>query len=355
MENLVADAQRWTGRPVLVTGCTGLIGAWLSNALCAAGARVIGIARTPARASSAFAMIGLEERVELRTLAIEDAAAVQQVLDEYRPVVVFHLAGASQVGAAHASPLDAMRVNAGGSAALFEGVRRVVPAAPVVFASTTAVYGVPARGAGAPPAPAIDAERRLDVYLDEDSPMAPTSAYGGSKAAAEMIARTYAASYDLAIVALRCTNVYGPGDPNRARLVPSLVDDLLSGRTPRLRSKGTASRDYLFVDDAVRGFVHAAVRLEDGEVPSGAFNLTGGASVSALEMARLLGGITGQPAVVPETGAEPESSPPTASAERARTRLGWMPQWTLEEGLRRTVHFYISATCAARRAAAGES
>ena len=221
MENLVADTGRWAGQPVLVTGCTGLIGAWLSNALCEAGARVIGIARGPARPSSAFAALGLDERIELSMCAIEDAPRIQELLHQHRPVVVFHLAGASQVGAAHASPLEAMRVNVGGAAALFEGVRLVVPTAPVVFASTIAVYGASA---------AVDGS--------EDSPMAPASAYAGSKAAAEMIGRTYAASYGLAVISLRCTNVYGPGDPNAARLVPSIIDDLLSGRTPRLRSAG---------------------------------------------------------------------------------------------------------------------
>jgi nucleoside-diphosphate-sugar epimerase len=212
----------------------------------------------------------------------------------------------------------------------------------VVFASTTAVYGVSAGSAGA-------------SALDENSPMAPSSAYGGSKAAAEMIAQAYAASYGLAIVALRCTNVYGPGDPNPARLVPSLIDDLVSGRTPRLRSQGTAPRDYLFVDDAVRGFVRAAARLESGVVPSGAFNLIGGGNASALEMTQLLGRLTGLPAVIPETGAEVESAPATASAARARAQLGWTPRSTLEEGLRRTVHFSISAACTVRREGSGGS
>ena len=105
----------------------------------------------------------------------------------------------------------------------------------------------------------------------------------------------------------------------------------------------------------MRAFVRAAARLEDRAVESGAFNLSAGTSVSALEMTGLLGRLTGRPAVVPQTGADTESVPGTVSAERARTRLGWTPQWTLEEGLRKTVHSYIGATCVARREAAGES
>lgn len=337
MENLVAEAQRWAGRPVLVTGCTGLVGAWLAGALRVAGARVVGIARNAARPSSAFTALGLEDHVEIAPVPIENASRMQELLDDLRPAAVFHLAAASQVGAAQASPLHVMRVNVGGTVALLEAVRLFVPAAPVVCASTTAVYGA---GEG--------------QAWTEDSPLAPASAYAGSKAAAEMIARTYAASYGLKIASLRCTNVYGPGDPNVARLVPSLVASLLSGRTPRLRSAGTAPRDFLYVEDAVRGFTRAAARLDDGAMESGPLNLSAGTSVSALEMTRLVGRLTGQPAAIFEPGPEAESAPGAVSSERARMRLGWTPQWTLEDGLRETVRSYISATCATRGEATGQ-
>jgi CDP-glucose 4,6-dehydratase len=273
----------------------------------------------------------------LTTCTIDDAARVKAVLERYRPGVVFHLAGVSQVGAAHASPLDAMRINAGGTAALLEGVRLTVPAARVVFASTTAVYGASSA-----------------ANWDEDSPLAPVSAYGGSKAAAELIGRTYAAAYGLSIVALRCTNVYGPGDPNPARLVPSLVADLLGGRRPRMRSTGTAALDYLFVHDAVRAFIRAAARLEDRTIASGAFNLSAGGRASALEITQMLARFAGRPALAPETGEERESAPGAVSAERARNQLGWAPQWTLEDGLRQTVQWYIDAPCAIGRGAAEE-
>jgi dTDP-glucose 4,6-dehydratase len=250
---------------------------------------------------------------------------------------VFHLAGASQVGAAQASPLHALRVNVGGAATLLEAVRIAVPEAPVVLASTTAVYG-------ATPSPA----------WTEDSPMNPVSAYAGSKAAAEVIGQTYAAAYGLKVVSLRCTNVYGPGDPNPGRLVPSLVDDLLAGRTPRLRSAGTAPRDFLYVEDAVRGFVRAAARLDDGIVTSGAFNVSSGTAASALEMMTRLARLTGRPEVAAQTGAEQESAPATVSSARARTELGWAPQWTLDEGLRETVRAYIKLTGVAREQTAGQ-
>jgi CDP-glucose 4,6-dehydratase len=338
VENVVADARRWAGRPVLVTGCTGLVGAWLSDALCAAGARVVGIARNAARPSSAFATLGLEHRVAIATVPIENASRMQEVLDDLRPAAIFHLAAASQVGAAQASPLHAMRVNVGGTVALLEAVRLFVPGAPVICASTTAVYGA-----------------NNGHEWAEDSPLAPGSAYAGSKAAAEMIARTYAASYGLKIASLRCTNVYGPGDPNLARLVPSLVGDLLNGRTPRLRSAGTAPRDFLYVEDAVRGFARAAARLDDDAIEGGPINLSAGTSVSALEMTRLLARLTGHPGIVSEPGPELESVPGAVSAERARVRLGWTPQWTLEDGLRETVRSYISTAYAVRGEATGQS
>ena len=325
MEDVVADPGRWAGRRVLVTGCTGLIGAWLAKALTDAGARVVGSARHEARPWSAFADFGLADRIAVELVAIEDAAAMQRVVEQHRPAVVFHLAGASQVGAAHSSPADAVRVNAGGTAVLLDAIRTFVPDAVVVMASTAAVYGAPAAAA-----------------IAEDTALAPSSPYAGSKAAAEMIARGYAAAYGLKIVALRCANVYGPGDPNPERLVPSVMTALLSGRSPELRSRGTAPREFLYVKDAVRGFARAATRLDDGSVGVAAINLGSDSRVTALDLARTLTRLAGHPALDVITGPDVDVVPGSMSSDRALQLLGWRPEWTLDDGLRETVAAYVN-------------
>jgi nucleoside-diphosphate-sugar epimerase len=325
VEDVVADLGRWSGRRVLVTGCTGLIGAWLAKALADAGAQVVGTARHEARPWSAFADLALADRIAVALVAIEDAAGMRRVVDEHRPAAVFHLAGASQVGAAHSSPADAVRVNAGGTVVLLDAVRGTAPDAVVVIASTAAVYGPPAAAA-----------------LAEDAPLAPSSPYAASKAAAEMIARGYAAAYGLKVVALRCANVYGPGDPNPERLVPSVMTALLCGRSPQLRSRGTAPRDFLYVKDAVRGLARAAARLDDGSVRVAAINLGSGTSVSALDLTRRLAQLAGHPTLEVITGSDADLVPGSMTNARAHQLLGWRPEWTLDDGLRETVAAYVN-------------
>lgn len=331
VEDVVADLGRWTGRRVLVTGGTGLIGAWLAKALADAGARVVGTARHEARPWSAFADFGLADRIAVELVAIEDAIGMQRVVEQHRPAAVFHLAGASQVGAAHVSPADAVRVNAGGTAALLDAVRSHVPEAVVVIASTAAVYGM-----------------RAAAAMAEDTALAPASPYAGSKAAAEMIARGYAAAYGLKVMALRCANVYGAGDPNPERLVPSVMTALLCGRSPQLRSCGTAPRDFLYVKDAVRGFARAAARLDDGSVRVAAINLGSGTHVSALDVTRRLALLAGHPTLEVITGSAADLVPGSMTNDRAHELLGWRPAWTLEDGLRETVGVYVHGMGSAR-------
>jgi CDP-glucose 4,6-dehydratase len=331
MEDLVMDARRWSGRRVLVTGCTGLVGAWLAKALCDAGVHVIGTARRAPRPWTAYTDFELSGRVQLERVGLEDDEAMRSLIDEYRPEVVFHLAAASQVGEAHASPVDAVKANVGGTALVLDSIRRAVPAAPVVMASTAAVYGTTTSG-----------------DIDEDWPLAPASPYAGSKAAAEMVARSYAAAYGLKVVALRCTNIYGAGDPNPERLIPSVMTALRSGCAPRLRNNGAAPRDFLYVEDAVRGFLRAAAGLDEGNGLSPALNLGSRHRVAPIEVARRLATLAGQPELGAVAGQGVEMPIASIAIERAKRLLGWEPRWTLNDGLHKTVAGYMTAAQAVR-------
>jgi nucleoside-diphosphate-sugar epimerase len=333
MEDVVAELRRWTGRRVLITGCTGLIGAWLAKALADAGAHVIGTARHAARAGSAFADLGLTDRLVVEFVAIEDAVGMQRIAEQYRPAAVFHLAGASQVGAAHISPAEAVRVNVGGTGVLLDALRSNAPDAVVVIASTAAVYGTGSATA-----------------LAEETPLSPSSPYAATKAAAEMIARGYAAAYGMKILALRCANVYGAGDPNPERLVPSVLTALVNGRPLQLRTCGSAPRDFLYVKDAVRGFACAVARLDDGRVTVPAINLGSGTRVAALELTRKLAMLAGHPMLEVITGPIADPVSVSMTNDRAEQLLGWRATWTLENGLHETVSGYVNGVALARPA-----
>jgi CDP-glucose 4,6-dehydratase len=177
----------------------------------------------------------------------------------------------------------------------------------------------------------------------EDAALAPTAPYEASKAAADVIARSYWDAFSLRVAVTRFANVYGGGDVNFSRLVPETVTAVLEGRPPVLRSDGSPERDLLYVEDAARAYLAVAGALERGEGMGEAFNAGGERPYSVLEVVQTIARVAG-------TGIEPEirgSGSPDGEIERQyvdstklRELTGWRPEVSLEEGLRRTIGWY---------------
>ena len=192
----------------------------------------------------------------------------------------------------------------------------------VVFVSTGgAIYG---EGAG------------QELPLDEGAPIAPMSAYGQSKFAAEGYLALYERLYGLSSVALRLGNVYGPRqDPlGEAGVIAIFCGLLRSGGRPTVYGDGKQTRDYIYVGDVVAAALAAAESTVSGPV-----NLGTGIETDVLELAEALGRLGGV------EGFEPEFAPPragevqriTLDAGRAERELGWRPATSLDEGLRLTL------------------
>src|SRR5204863_3311927 len=97
----------------------------------------------------------------------------------------------------------------------------------------------------------------------EDFPLRAAHPYDASKAAADIVARSYANAYGLPLAVTRFANIYGGGDLNFSRLIPETVVALLDGRPPVIRSDGSPERDFLYVDDAVAAYLAVAAALDD--------------------------------------------------------------------------------------------
>ena len=172
--------------------------------------------------------------------------------------------------------------------------------------------------------------------LDESAPIAPMSAYGQSKFAAEGYLALYERLYGLSSIALRLGNVYGPRqDPlGEAGVIAIFCGLLQSGGRPTVFGDGTQTRDYIYVGDVVA----AALTAAESDV-SGPVNLGTGVETSVLDLAEALGRLGGI------ENFEPEFAPPragevqriTLDAGRAERELGWRPQTDLDEGLRLTL------------------
>jgi CDP-glucose 4,6-dehydratase len=312
------------GRSVFVTGAYGLLGSQLVKRLIELGARVTVLKRDVV-VSSALVLEGTEERVNVVHGDICDGSLIERALAEYEVQSVFHLAAQTIVGIANRSPLSTFETNVRGTWTVLEACRSLDMGSVVVAASDKA-YGP-----------------QEELPYREDFALEPRYPYDASKAAADMIARSYWHTFGLSVAVTRFANLYGGGDLNLSRLVPEAALAAIDGRAPVIRSDGTLERDFLYVDDAVGAYLAIWSLLEDSRGAGEAFNAGGDRPHTVLDVVRLTCAVAG-------TGVEPEvrgKGPPAGEIVRQwvdstklREMSGWAPEVSLEEGLRRTVDWY---------------
>lgn len=309
---------------VLVTGGDGLIGAWLVKALLERGARVVVIRRdTPV--VSALAQLGLAGSVDVVHGDICSEGLVSRVLGEYDVDSVFHLAAQTQVGPANRSPVATFETNIRGSWLVLEACR-LHEVGRVVVASSDKAYG-----------------RQADLPYRETNALLPLFPYDVSKAACDLLARSYWHTFGLPVAVTRLANVYGGGDLNRARLIPEAVCAALAGEPPIVRSDGSPERDFLYVEDATRAYLAVWDALGREQGGGEAFNAGGGGPYRVLDVIDLICRLAGA-SVGPEIRGvgvpHGEIDRQWVDSTRLRELTGWRPEITLEEGLRRTIAWY---------------
>lgn len=318
------EAVELTGHTALVTGAYGLLGGWLTKALLEAGARVVTIRRDDA-AHSALARLGLIDHVDTVHGDIVAEGLVERTIGEYDVDSVFHLAAQTQVGTAHRSPLSTFEANIRGTWLLLEACRRHACDA-VIVASSDKAYG-----------------RQLQLPYTESQALTPTFPYDVSKAAADLLTRSYFHTYGLAAAVTRFANLYGGGDTNRQRLIPETIGAALEGRSPVIRSDGSPERDFLYVEDAARAYLAIWRRLLAGEGAGEAYNAGGGSPHRVDDVAALICRLVGSN-VSPEIRGQGvpagEIDRQWVDASKLREQTGWEPLVGLEEGLARTIAWY---------------
>jgi len=316
----------------LVTGAHGFVASHLVAALLQRGDEVRVLDRPDPRMAdvggprlSGLDLLGLRGEVELAEGDLRDAEAVSAAVDGCDSV--FHLAAQTIVGVARKSPLETLEVNVRGAWNVFEACREH-GASRVVFASSDKAYG-----------------SSPELPYREDFPLRAAYPYDASKAAADIIARSYANAYGLPLAVTRFANIYGGGDLNFSRLIPETTIAVLDGRPPVIRSDGSPERDFLHVDDAVSAYLAIEAALDRGEARGEAFNAGGERPHSVRE-------VVDQIAAAAGTGIEPEylgSGTPDGEIDRQyvdssklRELTDWSPQVDLSWGLRQTLDWYRS-------------
>lgn len=322
---MVMNSRFWSDRRVFVTGATGLVGSWLVRELVDRGAYVVVLVRDwdP---QSELIRSGTIHRTHVVHGRLEDFGTLERAINEHEVDTVFHLGAQTIVGTALRSPLATFEANIRGTYNLLEACRvhaKLVQR--VVVASSDKAYG----------------EVATLPYI-EDMPPLGRHPYDVSKSCADLLAQAYYHTYGTRVVVVRCGNIFGGGDLNWSRIVPGTIRSLYHGQRPVIRSDGRYTRDYLYVMDAVMGYLAAAEAVGRPGVAGEAFNFAPERPRSVLEVVGALRELMGrtdlEPVILNEAKAEIRDQ--YLSAEKARTILGWRPTYSFEVGLKATVDWY---------------
>jgi CDP-glucose 4,6-dehydratase len=254
-----------------------------------------------------------------------DFELIQRALNEHEIDTVFHLGAQTIVGTANRSPLSTFQTNIRGTWTVLEGCR-TAGVSKVVVASSDKAYGA-----------------HEELPYREDFSLQPTFPYDVSKAAADLIARSYWHTYGLPVAVTRFANIYGGGDLNFSRLIPEAVSAAIAGRSPVIRSDGTPERDFLYVEDAVAAYLAIADALDEGRAGGEAFNAGGDRPHSVSEVVSLicrLAGTDAEPDIRGEGTPAGEIDRQFLDSSKIREVCDWQPQVPLEEGLGRTIDWY---------------
>lgn len=301
---------------VLVTGAAGLLGSACVRALTDRGDDVVALVRDRDPASPLYSQGLIDRCIEVRG----DLGDSHRLLSEYLPDAVLHLAAQTQVPVAGRAPLSTFESNVRGTWQLLEACRLAPRVPRVAVASSDKAYG--------------DAP----LPYTESTPLQARSPYDVSKACTDLIAQSYAHSFELPVVVTRSGNLYGPGDGHPERLIPHCCLRLLAGLPPILRGTGAMSREWLYVDDAAAASV---MLLDQADALGGrAFNVGGGQVATVAHVVETLRALTDGPAPQineTEPSGEIQHQRLDTSALRA---LGWTAQVGLDEGLQRTLAWW---------------
>jgi CDP-glucose 4,6-dehydratase len=320
------------GRSVFVTGAYGMLGAWLVKALLERGAAVTVLRRDEVPASM-LALDGLEPRCTVVRGDLLTPGLMERAIGEHECDTVFHLAAQTIVGTANRSPVPTFEANMRGTWPLMDACR-TQDVRRVVVAASDKAYG-----------------SHAELPYREEFALQPTFPYDVSKAATDLIARSYWHTYGVPVATTRLANIYGGGDLNRSRLLPEAIAAILRGRAPVIRSDGSPERDFLYVEDAADAYLAICDALDaDQDAAPGetkargeAFNAGGGRPHSVRSVIDAVVRVSGhdlQPDVRGTGTPSGEIDRQYVDSSKLEERTGWSPRVDLDEGIARTLAWY---------------
>lgn len=323
IEKVIDLSDEWKDKNVLVTGCTGLLGSWLTKSLVEKEANVVGLIRDLVPRSN-LNCSGFNDKINIVRGELEDYFLLERTLNEYEIEAVFHLGAQTIVTIANRNPISTFDTNIKGTWNLLEACRRSPLVGKIVFASSDKAYGAQSK-----------------LPYSENTPLEGRHPYDVSKSCADLICRSYYETYHLPVCVTRCGNFYGGGDLNFNRIIPGTIRSIINNENPIIRSDGTFIRDYFYIEDGVDAYLTLAEKMDNKKIQGEAFNFSNDEPFNVVEIVNKVLKVMGselEPVILNEASNEIEAQ--YLSSEKARNMLDWEPLYNTEEGLKRTVAWY---------------
>ena len=313
----------WEDKNVLITGCTGLLGSWLTDALIEKKANIIGLVRDSVPKSRLFQSRSIHQIVTVRG-EVENYFLLERIINEYEIDTVFHIAAQTIVTIANRNPISTFKSNIEGTWNILEACRKSSLVSRVVVASSDKAYG----------------DQPLLPY-DEKTPLEGRHPYDVSKSCADLLCRTYFETYKLPVCVTRCGNFYGGGDLNYNRIIPGTIQSIFHHKRPVIRSDGSPLRDYFYIRDGVDAYILVAEQMENKGIHGEAFNFSTEHPNSVLDIVQKIIDIMGsdlKPEILNQSTNEIQDQ--YLSAKKAKKMLNWKSKYTLDTGLKETIDWY---------------
>lgn len=310
----------WSGKKVLITGINGFIGSHLAKTLHAQGANIEGASRHPASTPILDRYFPTHPFV-IHPLELRRAESVQALVKNQTYDTIFHLASQSDTWKSTQMPVETFESNVNGTLSLLDALRVKGANTPLILAGSVRAF-----------------EPLSSTKTDV---MAPLHPYDASKFCTQVIARSYFNAYGMPGAIAQNTNIFGPNDTNFNRLIPIMMRDLFTKKKIVLKGNGKIKRDFLYVDDAVRGMVLLAENCARKDVNGKAITFASGRLSTIQQIAELVKSAFSFPVEIDFDGKPFEDRDhPVLDIRTAHELLGWAPDFTLEKGVHETVSWY---------------
>lgn len=312
----------WKNKKVLITGHEGFLGSNIAKALLERGSKVIGVDKIKER--SCNALEGLRKDIICVKGDISDLKLVKRIVETHKPRVMFHIAAEAIVGEANKNPVGAFKSNIEGTWNILDASRGKKFIDAIVVASSDKAYG-----------------SHKELPYKEETALRGKHPYDVSKSCADLICHAYWNTYKVPVCVTRCGNIYGPGDFHFSRIVPDAVRCALKSETLLIRSDGEFTRDYVYVEDVVNGYIALAEKMKKLKLYGEAFNFSCEDPITVIEMVKAIFRLLGKnPDYKILNKVKYEIKDQFLCSRKARKVLDWKPGFTLNEGLKKTIEWY---------------